>query len=62
MRAVGGESKMSAWRCPICGYMAEGLDPPQECPSCFQPGDTFEFIDDDEAYLDELESSEEFGS
>lgn len=53
---------MSAWRCPICGYMAEGLDPPQECPSCFQPGDTFEFIDDDEAYLDELESSEEFGS
>ncbi len=53
---------MSAWRCPICGYMAEGLEPPQECPSCFQPGDTFEFIDDDEAYLDELESTEELGS
>ncbi len=52
---------MSAWRCPICGYVTEGMDPPQECPSCLQPGDTFEFVDDDdEAYIDESESEEDY--
>jgi rubrerythrin len=48
---------MSRWRCPICEFLYEGLQPPQECPSCLQPGDTFEFVDDDEAYLDEVDAS-----
>ena len=50
---------MSAWRCPVCGYAVEGLEPPPECPSCLHPGDTFEFVDDDEAFLDETEEEEE---
>ena len=52
---------MGAWRCPICGYKAECIDPPQECPSCRQRGDIFEFVDDDEAYLDELDADDDFG-
>jgi hypothetical protein len=49
---------MGSWRCPICGYLTEDLDPPQECPSCLQPGDTFVYVDNDEAYLDELETED----
>jgi rubrerythrin len=52
---------MSRWRCPVCGFLVEALEPPQECPSCLQPGDTFEFVDDDEAYLDEIGASDEYG-
>jgi len=51
---------MGAWRCPICGYLTEDLEPPQECPSCLQPGDTFEFVDDDDAFLDDAEADDSF--
>jgi rubredoxin len=49
---------MSGWRCPICGYLTQDADPPQECPSCRQTGDAFSYVDGDEAYLDELEADD----
>ena len=57
----GVRAVTSRWRCPICGFLYEGFEPPQECPSCLQPGDTFEFVDDDEAYLDEIDGAEDYG-
>ena len=52
---------MTAWLCPVCGYKAECVDRPKECPLCRQPGATFDFVDNDEAYLDELDEDDEMG-
>lgn len=30
-----------AWRCPMCGYVHVGDDPPDECPYCFVKGKAF---------------------
>lgn len=29
------------WVCPICGYVYEGDNPPEFCPQCKAPGNTF---------------------
>lgn len=33
-----------AWRCPMCGYIHLGEDPPPECPYCFVPGNAFKQV------------------
>lgn len=35
------EVRSPAWVCPICGYVHYGPEPPDECPLCGAPGDTF---------------------
>jgi acyl-CoA dehydrogenase len=30
-----------AWRCPMCGYVHLGNEPPDECPYCFVQGKAF---------------------
>ena len=30
------------WKCSKCGYIHEGTEPPQECPSCKHPQNYFE--------------------
>ena len=32
---------MKQFRCPICGYVHTGDAPPENCPVCSAPGDTF---------------------
>lgn len=32
-----GESSR-AWKCPLCGDVQQGGDPPRECPYCLAPG------------------------
>lgn len=31
-----------AWRCPVCGYIHHGLEPPEMCPICGSPKEVFE--------------------
>lgn len=35
-----GESSR-AWKCPLCGDVQQGDDPPMECPYCLAPRDAF---------------------
>ena len=35
---------MKKWRCPICGYIYEGENPPEFCPQCKVPGSKFEAV------------------
>jgi rubrerythrin len=30
------------WKCSICGYIVEGTEPPQKCPSCEHPQKFYE--------------------
>ena len=32
---------MLKWRCPVCGYVHEGPNPPEFCPQCKTPGSRF---------------------
>lgn len=32
------------WRCRNCGYIHEGTEPPEECPSCAHPTSYFELL------------------
>ncbi|MBQ2082523.1 MAG: flavin reductase [Lachnospiraceae bacterium] len=35
------EKVMEKWVCPVCGYVHEGPEPPEECPVCHVPGSKF---------------------
>lgn len=37
-----GETK---WKCPLCGYIHTGPTPPEKCPLCGAPGNTFIKLD-----------------
>lgn len=49
MRKLGrdqsGKKRHNKWKCRICGYVHEGPEPPDECPVCGAPKDTFDPID-----------------
>jgi rubrerythrin len=32
------------WRCRNCGYIHEGTEPPEECPTCAHPKAYFEIL------------------
>ncbi|MEW6423513.1 MAG: rubredoxin-like domain-containing protein [Bacillota bacterium] len=32
------------WKCWNCGYMHEGTEPPETCPSCDHPKSYFELF------------------
>ena len=32
---------MKKWVCPVCGYVHEGPEPPEECPVCHVSGSKF---------------------
>ena len=38
---------MKKWRCPVCGYIYEGENPPAACPQCKVPGEKFVEIKDE---------------
>ena len=33
------------WICTVCGYVAEGENPPAKCPQCGAPASKFEELD-----------------
>ncbi len=35
------------WKCKVCGYIHEGVEPPAECPICRQGKEVFEMIKED---------------
>ncbi|HAT84408.1 MAG TPA: reverse rubrerythrin [Clostridiales bacterium] len=39
---------MAKFRCPVCGYVYEGEQPPVKCPQCGCPGSKFVRIDEAE--------------
>ncbi len=40
------------WRCPNCGYVYQGEEPPARCPVCAAPGDDFEEVSYDAVSYD----------
>lgn len=38
------KSKPTQWVCRECGYIHEGEEPPDQCPSCFHPSSYFEVL------------------
>ncbi len=34
---VWKSDKPIRWQCQVCGYIYEGLEPPQKCPACYHP-------------------------
>lgn len=34
---VWKSDKPIRWQCQVCGYIAEGLTPPEKCPACYHP-------------------------
>lgn len=41
-KAVFKKEKAVYWVCRKCGYLHEGTEPPEECPSCSHPSNYFE--------------------
>ncbi len=37
---------MKKWVCPVCGYVYEGENPPEFCPTCKAPGSKFTVMED----------------
>lgn len=39
------------WKCTVCGYVYEGVEPPEKCPKCGAPRDKFSRLSDQEEQL-----------
>ncbi len=35
---------LKRWRCPTCGYIYEGENPPEHCPVCDMPGSNYQLL------------------
>ncbi|MGI5854600.1 MAG: rubredoxin-like domain-containing protein [Bacillota bacterium] len=42
---------MKKWRCQVCGFIHDGIEPPEQCPKCGAPREKFEAISDDAAAM-----------
>ena len=42
--AAPGTGTGKKWKCPVCGYIYEGEEPPKNCPVCGASGDRFTLI------------------
>ncbi len=38
------EQSLKRWRCPTCGYIYEGEEPPERCPVCDMPGKAYQLV------------------
>lgn len=43
---VWKRDKPIKWQCLVCGYIAEGTEPPVKCPACYHPYQHFMPIED----------------
>ena len=41
-RDASGAMRTNKWKCRVCGYVHEGLEPPDECPACGADRDMFD--------------------
>ena len=41
----GDATSETKWKCPLCGYIHTGPTPPEKCPLCGAPGNTFIKLD-----------------
>ncbi|MFW9986323.1 MAG: rubrerythrin [Candidatus Odinarchaeota archaeon] len=41
-KTVFKKKKPTRWMCRECGYIHEGEEPPEQCPSCFHPREYFQ--------------------
>ena len=41
-RDASGAKRSNKWKCRVCGYIHEGLEPPDECPACGADADMFD--------------------
>lgn len=42
-----GDKQIKRWRCVVCGYEADGLEPPHKCPICGVSSAKFELVEVD---------------
>jgi len=43
------------WRCKVCGYVHEGINPPETCPICGVGAEKFELVQEEIQILSEVE-------
>lgn len=43
---VWKRDKPIKWQCLVCGYIYEGVEPPEKCPACYHPYQHFMPIED----------------
>ena len=43
---VWKRDKPIKWQCQVCGYIAEGTEPPAKCPACYHPYQHFMPMED----------------
>ncbi len=43
---VWKREKPIKWQCLVCGYIFEGVEPPQKCPACYHPYQHFMPMED----------------
>ncbi|MDD5922976.1 MAG: NADH peroxidase [Eubacteriales bacterium] len=44
---------MMKWVCSVCGYVAEGAEPPAECPVCHAPASKFKAMEEGMNWADQ---------
>ena len=44
---VWKREKPIKWQCLVCGYIYEGVEPPEKCPACFHPYQHFKPMDEE---------------
>jgi rubrerythrin len=49
LQAMGKEDKprREVWQCLKCGYVCVSSDPPEECPECGAPRESFLLLEED---------------
>ncbi|HPY56172.1 MAG TPA: FAD-dependent oxidoreductase [Sedimentibacter sp.] len=47
------EGKVFKWKCTVCGYIEEGVNPPEECPICGVGPEMFEKIEEEKTSNEE---------
>ncbi len=47
------EGKVFKWKCTVCGYIEEGVNPPDECPICGVGPEMFEKIEEEKTSNEE---------
>jgi len=50
---------MKKWRCKVCGYIHEGDNPPDQCPTCGVGPEEFELIPSQDAIVNLLDQKAE---
>jgi rubrerythrin len=52
-KKIGEEKMKKKWICTVCGYVHEGENPPEKCPTCGAPAEKFNLQEGELVWADE---------